>query len=104
MQTSFSRARMLSDGSIVYPKKGFEPPPPIEGYERDPGDPWHFKPIWPDCKARIQTLYLKKCGATGILSVCANQECPKFQKQLTLTDCQGCPFRQGSEGSESQTP
>lgn len=96
---SFSRARFQPDGSLIYPKKGFEPPPPIEGYVRDPGNKWKFIPIWPDCSTRARMLQLKQCGAYNVIMVCKNAECDKAQLPLAITDCQGCPFRQASKGS-----
>lgn len=91
---TFARARFLPDGSLVYPKKGFEPPPPIEGYERDKGNKWRFIPLWPDCKTRARMLQLKKCGAYSVTMVCTNQECPLLQQGLGIQDCNNCRFRQ----------
>lgn len=93
-EKSFGRARIAPDGSISYPKKGFEPPPPVEGYERDKGNPWHFKPLWPDCKHRARTLQMKKCGAYDVIMVCGCNGCPLKQQLLKLPDCQNCPHRQ----------
>jgi len=77
----------------MYAKTGFEPPPDLEGFERDPKNPWHFLPLWPPCKKRIQTQLVKKCGAISVLSVCANSACPLRQQEVKLADCQGCLLR-----------
>lgn len=90
---SFGRARMQSDGSIEYARKGHEPPPNLDGYERDKGNPWRFVPLWPKCKKRIQTQSLKPCGAISILTVCANGECPFKQQQVSFAQCSACECR-----------
>lgn len=90
---SFGRARMLPDGSIEYARKGHEPPPDLDGYRRDPGNPWKFLPLWPVCRKRIQTQSLKPCGAIAVLTVCSNQECPLKQQQVTFEQCTACQFK-----------
>lgn len=84
----------MSDGSVVYPKKGFEPPPPIDGYERDPGNEWRFKPLWPACKARTQVIGHKPCGAIHIVTRCMCTACPLFKGVVSLGDCEGCSVRE----------
>ena len=93
VQKSFARGRFMPDGSLVYPKKGFEPPPPVEGYERDPGNAWRFLPLWPACQTRARMLQMKKCGAFNVVMVCSNGACEYAQNPVTLQICQGCPLR-----------
>ena len=72
------RPRLLEDGSIAYPSKGWEPPPDIEGYRRKPGDPWIFEPTWKQCEHRKQKevkrlacgciTYEHFCGLDGELA------------------------------------
>jgi hypothetical protein len=90
---SFGRARLMPDGSVEYARKGHEPPPDLDGFQRDPGNPWKFIPVWPKCQKRIQTTLLKPCGAIAVLTVCSNQECPLKQQQVTFDQCSACKFR-----------
>lgn len=93
MARSFGKGRFMPDGSIVYPKKGWEPPPDIEGYRRDPGNAWVFLPLWPACADRTRTAYMKKCGAYCVIMTCESQECPAKGQQVTFNQCRDCPFR-----------
>lgn len=95
-QKSFARPRLMPDGSFVYPKKGFEPPPPMAGYTRDPGNHWRFIPQWLPCKDRISTLQMKKCGAYDMLMVCNSQDCPLKQIRVTAEQCKACSHRKES--------
>ncbi len=95
-KATFARGRALPNGDIVYPKKGFEPPPDIEGYKRAPGNPWHFQPLWPDCDHRRRLLQMKKCGAYSVTMVCACADCPLVQKLIGIKDCENCPHRSAS--------
>lgn len=90
------KGRILGDGSIAYVPRGREFPPLIEGYERDPKDPWKLRPIWTECQYRTKALQLKPCGAFGAKFYCENPGLPTFQKALTLADCQGCPLANSS--------
>lgn len=90
---SFGRARILADGCVEYARKGAEPPPDLDGYQRDPGNSWKFLPLWPVCKRRIQTQSLKQCGAIAILTVCANGDCPLRQQEVTFDQCTQCPHK-----------
>lgn len=89
----FGRARVQPDGSIMYPKRGWEPPPPIEGYERDPGNKWKFLPLWPLCGFRQRVMVTKPCGAVNVKMVCKCKDCPLFQHDITLSNCEGCTFK-----------
>lgn len=85
------RPRSMSDGSIVFPRKGAEPPPDIDGFVRDPGDAWRFKKLWMSCPYRIQNQFLKSCGSVGILSICNNQTLPTAGQEVKYSTCLGCP-------------
>lgn len=89
----------MPDGSLVYPKKGWEPPPEVEGYKRDPGNAWRFIPLWPDCVTRARMLQMKRCGSYNVTMVCTNQQCQYAQNPVTLQICQSCPLRQASKDS-----
>jgi hypothetical protein len=91
---SFGRARVQPDGSLIYPKKGWEPPPPPgSGYERDPGNKWRFIALWPACLMRQRVMIKKLCGAVSIKHICKCSECPLFQNDVNLTHCEGCEHR-----------
>lgn len=90
---SFGRIRMLPGGVVEYAKKGWEPPPDLDGYDRDTGNAWRFIPKWPPCKKRIQTTSMKSCGAMSVLTVCANDKCPLKQQQVSFAQCAACQFR-----------
>jgi len=92
-ERSFGRARIMSDGSVIYPKKGWEPPPPLEGYDRDPGNAWRFLPLWPACKHRSQIIGVKPCGALRIVARCMCSSCPLFKSEVKLADCSACQLR-----------
>jgi len=45
--------RIMPDGSYVFPQRG-KPPPLIDGYVRDAGDPYHLLPDFKEpCKQRM---------------------------------------------------
>jgi hypothetical protein len=94
MKKTFGRARILKDGSVVYAKKGWEPPPDLPGFVRDKGDPWRFLPLWPPCRFRIQTQHVKKCGAISVLTVCNCKECPLRQQQVQIQNCEQCTYKE----------
>lgn len=90
---SFGRPRTQPDGSIVYPKKGWEPPPPIEGYERDPGNKWRFVPKWPECEFRQKIMLRKPCGAVDVKMVCKCVDCPLLHTDVKLQQCADCEYK-----------
>ncbi len=92
-EKSFGRARIQADGSVQYPKKGAEPPPPLHGYQRDPGNEWRFVPRWPKCEHRSQVTRFKPCGAIDVVTRCMCSACPLFKAEVRLTDCDSCELR-----------
>lgn len=78
----------------MYAKKGFEPPPDIEGYKRDPGNAWRFVPLYPPCESRQRVAQLKRCGSYNIVMLCTDPDCPLNQQKVLVRDCSTCPFRQ----------
>jgi len=90
---SFGRPRVQPDGGLIIAKKGWEPPPPIEGYDRDPNNPWRFTPAWAPCDMRQRIIVIKSCGATGIKMVCKCPQAPTFQADVKLSICKKCPFK-----------
>lgn len=91
MAANFGRARQQPDGSILYVKRGPEPPPDLDGYKRDPRNFWRFTPLWMQCDYRLQNQYLKACGAIGILSICQNPDGPREnQREVDFNVCSAC--------------
>lgn len=88
------RARTQRDGSIVYIKKGDEPPPDLDGYKRDPNNLWRFFPLWKTCSHRLQNQYLKPCGALGILSFCRHPDGPtENRREVSYDICSKCTLK-----------
>jgi len=79
------------DGSIEYEKglDDFEPPSPIDGYERDPENHWFFKPLWESCAWRHYKVALKEaCQCIDVLAMCtANRHWVRYK------DCLRCKCR-----------
>ncbi len=89
----FGKARRLPDGSYLFRKKGWEPPPCPEGYVRDKADAWHFLPLMPTCDFRISTPRIKICGAIDVINVCNCDGCPLRQQTVVPDQCRACPLR-----------
>lgn len=85
------RILMHADGSIEYGKRldGWEPPSPINGYERDPENQWLFKPLWESCVWRhYKVAYKKRCQCIDIIARCSINS-----HWVTFEDCQRCRAR-----------
>lgn len=88
-----TRPRIMPDKTIVYPRRGTEPPPDVQGYVRAPGDPWKFIPKWGGCDYRVQNQHVKPCGAITIKAFCGHPESPVGQgNEVTLQICESCPL------------
>jgi len=83
------------DGTIVYEQgDGDEPPNDIDGYQRDPNDPFRFIPLWLPCQLRIQNaVRYADCGCINVIMRCNNPAIPLFGELVTHTQCQHCPER-----------
>jgi len=83
------------DGSIVYERDNPEPPKDINGYERDPNDPYRFVSLWPVCLFRYATgIRLVLCGCINIITRCNNPQAPLFCHRVTHIQCRDCQERQ----------
>lgn len=86
-----TRPRILPDKSIVYPTKGVEPPPDVEGYVRDPQNSFRFIPKWFSCDYRVQSQFIKSCGNVTIKAFCGHPDSPVGQgNEVTLPICESC--------------
>ena len=83
--------QMHPDGSIEYKKdpEAFEPPSPINGYERASENQWLFRPLWESCMWRhYKVAYKKKCRCIDLIARCTvNMHWVRFE------DCQKCQAR-----------
>jgi hypothetical protein len=84
-----TRPRKLSDGSLIYPKRGAGPPDPPEGYEPSTDDPYVMYPKLEDCEAREVVLVERKCcGGNYYL-----WKCNLTSKTTTRTRCLTCVLK-----------
>lgn len=89
-----------TDGSIIYAQEegDWEPPKDINGYKRDPENPWRFIPLWPKCLRRMpKGTRTKRCGCLQLTMVCDNPASELHTKTVTDAECQQCPVRAQGE-------
>ena len=82
------RPREMSDGSLVYIKRGWEPPSVPDGYRRKSenlhsSEAWVMLPILPECSRRWKKTTYSKCGAARITYLCNG-------KDVTGKECMKC--------------
>lgn len=89
----YSKPRVLSNGTLIYPKRGTPPPLP-EGFRRKSDnlvspDAWVMIPLWRDCPFRIrQTSQREDCKCITYVYFCGH---PKNEKTpLTVGLCEKC--------------
>lgn len=93
VQRSFGQPKLLADGSLVYPKTGWEPPPPHPGYKPKPDDPWTFIPTWPACSFREPSNRVKPCGCLDVRMICTSEKSGHLNQRVTPAICSACPLR-----------
>jgi len=84
-----ARPRIFADGTLVYPKRGWEPPPVPAGYRRKVSnlrspDAWIFLPVLEACEHREKSITYAACGAAQIKYHCA------LHGQVQPPQCQSC--------------
>jgi hypothetical protein len=93
----YTRGRFLPDGSLQYENgpDGWEPPSPVEGYERDAEDAWLFRPLWKSCQLRMYGTVIKEsCECIQVLAVCSHPETKLNEHgEVTFDMCETCPWR-----------
>lgn len=88
------RPRKLTDGSIMYPKRGWEPPPPIPGYIRKSHNPqsadaWVFIPVWNECKYRKEFIVKREgCQCETMVYECQHKS--QIGKRVNTPVCESC--------------
>jgi len=95
----FETPRFLPDGTAVFPKKGMDPPPDMEGYQRRSGNPrsgdaWVFIPLWSACPHRSQRFVQRESGCRCVRIVMFCNHSDGKSEPLTLACCQNCTLRQ----------
>lgn len=83
--------RIHPDGSIEYIGErpdDWEPPSPIDGYERDAENPKLFRPLWKSCQHRYFSVVVKDaCHCLNVVAECGRPELKTADKSV---DCQAC--------------
>jgi hypothetical protein len=93
--TTHGRPRFFPDGTIAYPKRGYEPPPIPPGYRRKcadlkNSDAWIFLPVLPACRDRKHEIEYGHCGACKISYYCANNHEGIKVRIHDLSTCNKC--------------
>jgi len=93
----YQSLEMDADGTLTYTPKidGAPFPPYINGYVRDPNNPYRFLPLWLDCTTR--TLGLSKGKPPGSINIhmgCNNPGCTTHKKYVNHQQCAQCPLRE----------
>lgn len=95
MGIKYSAPRLMSDGTLIYPKRGTSPPIP-EGYQRKSeksSDAWIMIPIWKNCSFRIRKqIQRKDCRCVTFIYSCGHPKCD--HQYLTTLMCKSCIFWQ----------
>lgn len=95
---SYIRPRKLDDGTVIYPKRGWEPPPLIPGYVRKSNNPrsadaWIFIPTWNFCEYRKEFIVQREnCRCETLIHRCQH----KTQKDLKVDAvvCETCKINE----------
>jgi hypothetical protein len=91
------RIHFEADGTIVYEREDerWEPPPEINGYERDANDDHTFHPLWPPCTLRHQmAVRFPACGCINVIMRCNNPRSQHFAARVSYVYCLNCEHRQ----------
>ena len=87
--------RFLSNGVAIFPKRGQEPPPDMEGYQRRGTNPrtmdaWIFIPQWQECQWRQRTAVARDagCKCPRIIMYCKHPEGTNTPAELAI--CNAC--------------
>lgn len=97
MAIRYNKPHVLDDGTLAYPKRGWEPPPLIEGYRRKSDNPrnsdaWILVPIWSTCVYRKQVQVRKAgCRCITMYHACTNENIG-IDTIVNLSLCSTCKF------------
>jgi hypothetical protein len=98
----FNKPHILDNGTLIYSKRGWEPPPLVDGYRRKSDNPkssdaWIMFPEWQVCtfRQRIQKQR-ENCKCVTFSHVCSNLHViEKYGGQpptVNLNICTNCEF------------
>lgn len=91
----YQRPHILDSGILIYPKRGWEPPPLVEGYRRKSDDPknsdaWILLPVWKDCPFRKQIQIKKEgCRCITFYHICVHDNIG-YGTKANLNLCSSC--------------
>jgi len=89
--------RVHPDGSIEYIGKrldDWEPPSPIDGYERDAANQRLYRPLWKSCQCRYFSVKVKeKCQCLDVIAKCGNPQAKVVDEFVKCVDCDQCEDR-----------
>ncbi len=88
--------RILEDGTVIYPKRGKEPPPCLDGYvrkaEQGP-DAWILIPLWRYCEYRTHIKRKREdCNCEVLIPICGHSNSNGIE--VTLKICEVCKLCQ----------
>lgn len=89
---SFDQPKIYEDGTIEYPKTGWEPPKTPEGYRKGKDD-WTFIPLFQICLDRVLVNTVAPCGCIKVHAMCDNEKSEHYEKQVDPDKCSACPVR-----------
>jgi len=93
----YDRVTVHHDGSIEYAKglDDWEPPSPINGYERDAANPLLFRPLWKSCRwRRFSVRVTDNCQCLNVVAKCGHPMSPNVDEFVKCEICNRCECRE----------
>lgn len=93
-------SQISDDGTIIYQKEGWEPPPVPPGYRRQSDDlsstdAWVLVRETPLCKhVVLHQAVEKSCGCTSVIYVCTHRG---KAENISGTKCDSCPHQEARD-------
>ena len=88
--------RIHPDGSIEYEKglDDWEPPSPIDGYERDAVNQRLYRPLWKSCQCRYFSVKVKEaCQCLDVIAKCGHPQAEVVDEFVKCWLCNQCEDR-----------
>lgn len=89
----FQQPTIMEDGTLIYPKTGWEPPVCPDGYNRKVDNLWAFEPMWQPCVHRAFDNNVRPCGCVSINALCRSPESGFENQRVAFVQCKECPVR-----------
>lgn len=104
---NFGQPKLLEDGSLVYPRQGWEPPSTPAGYKPKSTDPrsddaWVFLPMLKHCVDRQMVNTVKPCGCINVILMCESPTSEHRGKLVDMHKCDACPVARLKKVHEQQ--